>query len=91
MCCFVGASIDGDEWCLQPTSKFAEAYSAGIHKTKYWEPIYEDSLNLIAKLPAIAAHIYRCGVPAEMPPVAQRIGIGSAHSRSRVQQNSRAH
>jgi len=46
--------------CLQPTSKFAEAYSAGIHKTKYWEPIYEDSLNLIAKLPAIAAHIYRC-------------------------------
>ena len=44
----------------QPTSKFAEAYSAGISKFKYWEPIYEDSLNLIAKLPAIAAHIYRC-------------------------------
>ena len=45
---------------LQPTSVFAEAYSSGINKAKYWEPIYEDSLNLIAKLPAIAAHIYRC-------------------------------
>ena len=44
----------------QPTSVFAEAYASGIHKTKYWEPVYEDSLNLIAKLPAIAAHIYRC-------------------------------
>ena len=29
-----------------------------MHKSKYWEPMYEDSLNLIAKLPAIAAHIY---------------------------------
>ena len=26
---------------------------------KYWDPVNEDSLNLIAKLPAIAAHIYR--------------------------------
>ena len=42
---------------------FAEAYASGLHKSKYWEPIYEDSLNLIAKLPAIAAHIYRCAVP----------------------------
>lgn len=43
----------------QPTSEFALAYSKGLHKSKYWEPVYEDSLNLIAKLPAIAAHIYR--------------------------------
>ncbi|KAK9808917.1 hypothetical protein WJX72_006399 [[Myrmecia] bisecta] len=43
---------------LQPTSEFAKAYSEGIHKTKYWEPVYEDSLNLIAKLPAVAAQIY---------------------------------
>lgn len=26
---------------------------------RYWEPTYEDSLNLIARLPAIAAYIYR--------------------------------
>jgi citrate synthase len=44
---------------LQPGSHFARAYSQGIHKTKYWEPIYEDSLDLIAKLPNIAALIYR--------------------------------
>lgn len=45
--------------CLQPTSEFSKAYSKGLHKSKYWDPMYEDSLNLIAKLPAIAAHIYR--------------------------------
>jgi hypothetical protein len=43
----------------QPDSQFAKAYEGGLHKSKYWEPIFEDSLNLIAKLPAIAAHIYR--------------------------------
>lgn len=43
----------------QPRSKFAAAYAQGLHKTKYWEPFYEDSLDLIAKLPAIAAAIYR--------------------------------
>lgn len=44
---------------LQLDSKFSAAYNAGIHKTKYWEPILEDSLDLIAKLPEIAAIIYR--------------------------------
>lgn len=43
----------------QPASEFSLAYSKGLHKSRYWEPVYEDSLNLIAKLPAIAAHIYR--------------------------------
>ena len=46
---------------LQPTSEFAKAYSEGIRKTEYWRPVLEDSLNLIAKLPGIAAHIYRRG------------------------------
>lgn len=40
-------------------SKFAKAYSDGIHRDKYWEYIYEDSMDLIAKLPTIAAIIYR--------------------------------
>jgi len=26
---------------------------------RYWEPTYEDTMNLIARLPAIAAYIYR--------------------------------
>ncbi|KAI7838691.1 hypothetical protein COHA_007492 [Chlorella ohadii] len=44
---------------LQVDSKFAADYRAGIHKSKYWEPVFEDSINLIAKLPTIAAAIYR--------------------------------
>ncbi|KAL6762311.1 citrate synthase [Haematococcus lacustris] len=44
---------------LQVDSKFAAAYAAGVHKSKYWEAVYEDSLDLIAKLPEIAAMIYR--------------------------------
>lgn len=44
---------------LQSESKFAKAYSDGVHKTKFWESTYEDSMDLIAKLPPIAAAIYR--------------------------------
>ena len=40
-------------------SKFKQAYSDGVPKTKYWEYVYEDGMNLIAKLPTIAAIIYR--------------------------------
>jgi len=44
---------------LQSESKFAKAYSEGVHKSKYWEYTYEDTMDLIAKLPTIAAIIYR--------------------------------
>ncbi|XP_029445094.1 citrate synthase, mitochondrial-like isoform X2 [Rhinatrema bivittatum] len=40
-------------------SKFGNAYSKGVNKEKYWEYIYEDSMDLIAKLPVIAAKIYQ--------------------------------
>jgi len=43
---------------LNSESKFAKAYTEGIHKTKYWEPTFEDSMDLIAKLPVVAATIY---------------------------------
>merc|ERR1712228_1028928 len=43
---------------LNTESKFAQAYSEGIHKSKYWDATYEDSMNLIAKLPVVAATIY---------------------------------
>lgn len=39
-------------------SFFNRKYRAGIPKTDYWEPTYEDALNIIAKLPTIAAYIY---------------------------------
>lgn len=44
---------------LQTDSVFAKAYQDGVPKTKYWDYAYEDSLNLIARLPHICATIYR--------------------------------
>ncbi|HNS16888.1 MAG TPA: citrate (Si)-synthase [Bacteroidales bacterium] len=43
---------------LQRESFFAKKYAAGLNKTLYWEPTFEDALNLIAKLPEIATYIY---------------------------------
>ena len=39
-------------------SFFAKKYTAGINKLDQWDPTYEDSLNLLAKLPEIASYIY---------------------------------
>ncbi|KAH8875175.1 putative citrate synthase 1, mitochondrial [Schistosoma japonicum] len=44
---------------LNSESKFARAYSQGIKKSVYWEYVYEDSMDLIAKLPTVASIIYR--------------------------------
>ncbi|KAJ3522834.1 hypothetical protein NM688_g8817 [Phlebia brevispora] len=44
---------------LNHDSTFAAAYEKGIKKSEYWTYALEDSLNLIAKLPALAARIYR--------------------------------
>ncbi|OGN73010.1 MAG: type I citrate synthase [Chloroflexi bacterium GWB2_49_20] len=43
---------------LQTQSEFAKRYHEGMRKDEYWEPMLEDSLNLTAKLPIIAAFIY---------------------------------
>jgi citrate synthase len=40
-------------------SVFQKAYRAGVHKKFYWDFMYEDVMNLIAKLPRVAAYIYR--------------------------------
>lgn len=44
---------------MQTESLFAAAYRKGISKKEYWDYTYEDSMNLIARLPRIAAYIYR--------------------------------
>ncbi|SEW30633.1 citrate (Si)-synthase, eukaryotic [Chitinophaga arvensicola] len=44
---------------LQTESSFAHAYSEGINKKDYWSYTYEDTMNLIARLPRIAAYVYR--------------------------------
>jgi citrate synthase len=44
----------------QTESKFAAAYEKGVNKKEYWVHTLEDVLDVIAKLPEIAALIYRC-------------------------------
>lgn len=44
---------------LQNDSKFAQAYQKGMPKTQYWDYTFEDSMDLIAKLPSVAGRIYQ--------------------------------
>jgi len=44
---------------MQSESIFAKKYDEGFSKDEYWDATYEDSMNLIAKLPIVAAYIYR--------------------------------
>jgi citrate synthase len=44
---------------MQRESKFFKRYEAGMKKTEYWDPTFEDSLDILAKLAPIAAYIYR--------------------------------
>ncbi|MBL7764109.1 MAG: citrate (Si)-synthase, eukaryotic [Chitinophagaceae bacterium] len=44
---------------LQTESQFAKKYAAGMNKKDYWEAAFDDSMDLIARLPRVAAYIYR--------------------------------
>jgi citrate synthase len=44
---------------MQRDSKFVQAYSAGLSKMDYWDPTYEDAMDLLARLPTLAAYIFR--------------------------------
>jgi citrate synthase len=44
---------------LQTESVFAKKYAEGMNKKDYWEAVFDDSMNLIARLPRVAAYIYR--------------------------------
>jgi citrate synthase len=44
---------------LQTESQFAKNYAKGMSKKDYWESMFDDSMDLIARLPRIAAYIYR--------------------------------
>jgi citrate synthase len=43
---------------MQKDSKFAKAYH-DLKKNDYWDPMFEDASDLVARLPQIAAFIYR--------------------------------
>jgi citrate synthase len=44
---------------LERNSVFSRRYEDGMHKDEFWEAALEDALQLLAKLPTIAAGIYR--------------------------------
>ena len=44
---------------LQTESNFAKEYSKGMNKKDYWEHTFDDAMDLIARLPRIAAYVYR--------------------------------
>ncbi len=44
---------------LQTESEFAKKYSEGMSKKDYWDATFDDAMILLARLPRIAAYIYR--------------------------------
>jgi citrate synthase len=44
---------------LQTESNFQRKYAEGMNKKDYWEAVFDDSMDLIARLPRVAAYIYR--------------------------------
>ena len=44
---------------LQTESQFAKKYAKGMSKKDYWDSTLDDTLDLIARLPRVAAYIYR--------------------------------
>ena len=54
MCMFSTAIL-----CMQGESVFKSRYDSGLRKDDFWDPTLEDALNIIARVPTIAAGIYR--------------------------------
>ena len=44
---------------MQKDSKFAKFYNEGYNRMNAWDPMYEDASDLVARIPEIAAFIYR--------------------------------
>lgn len=56
---------------LNSESKFAKAYEQGVHKSKYWEDTFEDSMDLINQAARGRRHdlqqLFRRAVPCPRP------------------------
>ncbi len=44
---------------MEKESEFRKMYDAGMKKDDYWKPTLEDALNMLARIPVVAAGIYR--------------------------------
>ncbi len=62
---------------MQRESVFVPHYNEGMSKFDYWDPTYEDATNLLSKLPAIAAYIYRMKFKSDVPiPASPELDMG---------------
>ena len=61
---------------MQPQSVFFKRYHEGIRKDEHWIPMLEDSLNLTAKLPVIAASLPVEVQSRKLYPAKSRCSIG---------------
>lgn len=62
---------------MQRESIFAKKYHEGLRKNDYWDPVYEDAMNLLSKLPQIAAFIYRHKYKdGDIIPIDRSLGLG---------------
>jgi citrate synthase len=53
------AMLDTGILVMEKESVFRAKYTEGMPKTAYWDPMLEDCLNLIARMPILAAGVYR--------------------------------
>jgi citrate synthase len=53
------AMLDTAILIMEKESEFRKMYDAGMKKDDYWKPMLEDALNMLARVPVIAAGIYR--------------------------------
>lgn len=44
---------------MQPGSIFARRYREGLSKAEHWDAMFDDCMRLLAKIPLLAAYIYR--------------------------------
>ena len=67
---------------LQPGSQFARRYHEGMKKDEHWLPMLEDSLDLTAKLPVLAAYIYNLKYrKGEIPKIDPKLDMGANFAR----------
>ena len=67
---------------LQTQSEFSRRYQEGMKKDEYWEPALEDTLNLTAKLPVVAAFIYNLKYrDGQEPKVDPNLDYGASFSQ----------
>jgi citrate synthase len=52
---------------MQRESVFAQRYREGMKKDMYWDPMFEDASNILARLPEIGAYIYRMKFRSDTP------------------------